>query len=168
MPYMAELLRMAARLRGDRSAAEDLLQETYLQAWRSFRHFEPGTNCRAWLYKILMFTHSRARRDASRRPATTQLDMAPESALRFDPSTPDPLTVESVKAAFDTLPERYRIAVLLVDVEQLTYREASEALDIPIGTIMSRLSRGRRLLRLHLVQQASAHGIAGAANGKKP
>jgi RNA polymerase sigma-70 factor (ECF subfamily) len=79
--------------------------------------------------------------------------------MLFDPLTPDAITAASVSAAFDTLPEPFRIAVLLVDVEELTYREAAEALDVPIGTVMSRLNRGRRLMRLALVNEAAAYGI---------
>jgi len=159
LPHVPALLRTATRLAGSRAAAEDLVQETVLQAWRSFGRFEPGTNCRAWLYKILMFSHSRQRRDQSRRPMATGLDAAQESALQFDPQTPDTLTAASVKAAFDQLPEQFRTAVLLVDVEELTYREAADALDVPIGTVMSRLNRGRRLMRLALVNEAAAYGI---------
>jgi RNA polymerase sigma-70 factor (ECF subfamily) len=159
MPHVAALTRTATRLCGARDAAEDLVQDTYLQAWRSFGRFAPGTNCRAWLYKILMFSHSRLRRDQSRRPRVTDLDTASESALQFDPQTPDTLTAASVRAAFDQLPEAFRIAVLLVDVEELTYREAAEAIDVPIGTVMSRLNRGRRLMRLALVNEAAAYGI---------
>jgi RNA polymerase sigma-70 factor (ECF subfamily) len=159
MPHLAALTRTATRLCGARDVAEDLVQETYLQAWRSFGRFAAGTNCRAWLYKILMFSHSRLRRDQARRPLVTGLDVARESALQFDPQTPDTLTAASVRTAFDGLPEPFRIAVLLVDVEELTYREAAEALDVPIGTVMSRLNRGRRLLRLALVNEAAAYGI---------
>jgi RNA polymerase sigma-70 factor (ECF subfamily) len=159
MPHVAVLLRAATRLCGTRDAAEDLVQETYLQAWRSFTRFEPGTNCRAWLFKILIFSHSRMRRDQSRRPLITDIDAATESAMMFDPLTPDSITAASVSAAFETLPEPFRIAVLLVDVEGLTYREAAEALDVPIGTVMSRLNRGRRLMRLALVNEAAAYGI---------
>jgi RNA polymerase sigma-70 factor (ECF subfamily) len=159
LPHLPALLRTAMRLSGSREAGEDLVQETILQAWRSFSRFEPGTNCRAWLYKILMFSHSRRRRDQSRRPMVTALDAAHESALQFDPQTPDTLTAASVKAAFDQLPDAFRIAVLLVDVEELTYREAAEALDVPIGTVMSRLNRGRRLMRLALVNEAASYGI---------
>ena len=160
MPHVPVLLRTATRLCGARDAAEDLVQETYLQAWRSFSRFEPGTNCRAWLYKILMFSHSRLRRDQSRRPHLTALDTATDAALQIDPQTPDTLTADSVSAAFQGLPEPFRVAILLVDVEELTYREAADALDVPIGTVMSRLNRGRRLMRLALVNEAKAYGIA--------
>jgi RNA polymerase sigma-70 factor (ECF subfamily) len=167
LPHAAALLRTATRLCGGRDAGEDLVQETFLQAWRSFGRFEPGTNCRAWLYKILIYSHSRLRRDQSRRPVVTSLETASDSALLFDPPTPDTLTANSVKAAFDSLPDQFRLVVLLVDVEQLSYREAADALDVPIGTVMSRLNRGRRLMRQALVEQAAAYGIAGDAERKR-
>ena len=152
--HVPELLRVASRLCGSAEAAEDLLQETYLQAWRSFHRFETGTNCRAWLYKILLFTYSAQKRKHARRPFLVDLDAAGETALSVDVPTPDALTAEAVRAAFDRLPENFRTPVLLVDVEGLTYREAAEALDVPIGTVMSRLSRGRGLLRLELARHA--------------
>lgn len=156
--HVAALLRLAARLCGSAEAAEDLVQETYLQAWRSFHRFEAGTNCRAWLYKILLFTYSSQRRKRARQPFLVELDAAGESALLMDAPTPDTLTAEAVKAAFERLPEPFRTLVLLVDVEELTYREAADALNVPIGTVMSRLSRGRRLLRLELARHAPAVG----------
>jgi len=159
LPYLQELLRAAMRLCGSRAAAEDLVQEAYLQAWRSFSRFERGTNCRAWLYKILMFSHSRQRRSTARQPQTTHLNEAGDVAVLFDPPTPDALTAASVKAAFDKVPEPFRTAVVLVDVEEFSYREAADILGVPIGTVMSRLSRGRRVLRLELVEQAAAMGL---------
>jgi RNA polymerase sigma-70 factor (ECF subfamily) len=152
--HVAELLRVAIRLSGSVEAGEDLVQETYLKAWRSFHRFETGTNCRAWLYKILLFSYASQRRKHARRPVLVDLDAAGESALVADPSTPDMLTVDAVRAAFERLPDPFRTLVLLVDVEGLTYREAADALTVPIGTVMSRLSRGRRLLRLELAQHA--------------
>lgn len=159
MVHLPELLRVALRLCGRRDTADDLVQETFLQAWRSFHRFEPGTNCRAWLYKILFFCLSRDRRARARRPQLVGLETATEQALRFDPATPDTLTVDSVKAAFERIPDPFRAAILLVDVEQLTYREAADVLAVPIGTVMSRLSRGRRLLRVELAAHAEAAGI---------
>lgn len=167
LPHAAALLRTATRMCGGRDAAEDLVQETYLQAWKSFGRFELGTNCRAWLYKILIYSHSRLRRDQSRRPVMTSLEQAPDAALLFDPPTPDALTAASVRTAFDTLPDQFRFAVLLVDVEQLSYREAADALDVPIGTVMSRLNRGRRLMRQALVEQAAAYGLGSDAAERK-
>jgi RNA polymerase sigma-70 factor, ECF subfamily len=156
--HVGELLRVAARLCGSVDAAEDLVQETYLQAWRSFHRFEAGTNCRAWLYKILLFTHAGQRRKRARQPFLVDLEAAGDSALLADGPTPDALTADAVKAAFDRLSEPFRTLVLLVDVEGFTYREAADALEIPIGTVMSRLNRGRRLLRLELAQYAPASG----------
>jgi RNA polymerase sigma-70 factor (ECF subfamily) len=152
--HVAELLRVAIRLCGSVDAGEDLVQETYLQAWRSFHRFETGTNCRAWLYKILLFNYAGQRRKRARQPMVVDLDAAGESALVADPATSDMLTVDAVRAAFDRLPDVFRALVLLVDVQGLTYREAADALGVPIGTVMSRLSRGRRLLRLELAQHA--------------
>jgi RNA polymerase sigma-70 factor (ECF subfamily) len=152
--HVPELLRVASRLCGSAEAGEDLLQETYLQAWRSFHRFETGTNCRAWLYKILLFTYSAQKRKRSRQPFLVDLDAAGETALLVNASTPDTLTTQAVRAAFERLPENFRTLVLLVDVEGLTYREAAEALDVPVGTVMSRLSRGRGLLRLELARHA--------------
>jgi RNA polymerase sigma-70 factor (ECF subfamily) len=159
--HVPELLRLASRLCGSIEAGEDLLQETYLQAWRSFHRFETGTNCRAWLYKILLFTYSAQKRQRARRPFLVELDAAGETALGIDVRTPDTLTTEAVRMAFDRLPENFRTPVLLVDVEGLTYREAAEAMDVPIGTVMSRLSRGRALLRLELARHAPESSTRG-------
>jgi RNA polymerase sigma-70 factor, ECF subfamily len=155
--HVPELLRVATRLCGSADAGEDLLQETYLQAWRSFHRFAAGTNCRAWLYKILLFTHSAQNRKRARQPFLVDLDAAGETALLIDAPTPDTLTS-------DRLPEIFRTLVLLVDVEGLTYREAAEALNVPVGTVMSRLSRGRGLLRLELAQHAP-ESSTGARSG---
>jgi RNA polymerase sigma-70 factor, ECF subfamily len=152
--HMPELLRVATRLCGNAAAGEDLVQETYLQAWRSFHRFEEGTNCRAWLYKILLFTYSGERRKRARQPFLVDIDATTDAALLVEPPTPDMLTAETVRAAFDRLPDLFRTLVLLVDVEGLTYREAADALNVPIGTVMSRLSRGRKMLRLELTDLA--------------
>ena len=162
--HLPELLRVATRLCGGADAGEDLLQETYLQAWRSFHRFEAGTNCRAWLYKILLFTYSAQNRKRARQPFLVDLDAAGETALLVDVPTPDTLSAEAVKAAFAGLPEHFRTLVVLVDVEGLTYREAAEALSVPVGTVMSRLSRGRGLLRLALARLAP-EASTGARSG---
>ena len=158
--HVPELLRVAGRLCGSADAGEDLVQETYLQAWRSFHRFESGTNCRAWLYKILLYSYSARNRKRARQPFLVDLDAAGDTALLIDAPTPDTLTAEAVKAAFDRLPEPFRTLVLLVDVEGLTYREAAEALNVPVGTVMSRLSRGRGLLRVDLARHAPESSTA--------
>ena len=111
MPHAAALIRTAMRLCGAHDVAEDLVQETYLQAWRSFGRFAPGTNCRAWLYKILLFTHSAQNRKRARQPFLVDLDAAGEAALLIDAPTPDALTARAVKAALDRLPEHFRTLV---------------------------------------------------------
>ena len=158
--HVPELLRVASRLCGSADAGEDLLQDTYLQAWRSFHRFETGTNCRAWLYKILLFTYSAQNRKRARQPFLVDIDAAGEAALSVDAATPDTLTADAVRAAFQRLPDHFRTPILLVDVEGLTYREAAEALNIPMGTVMSRLSRGRGLLRLDLARHAPESSTA--------
>lgn len=160
--HVPELLRVAARLCGSADAGEDLVQETFLQAWRSFHRFESGTNCRAWLYKILLFIYANQKRKHARQPFLVELDAAGESAIRIDPQTPDTLTMDAVRTAFDGLPEPLRTLILLVDVEGLKYREAADALNVPIGTVMSRLSRGRQLLRIELGRHASASDFGDA------
>ena len=162
--HVPELLRFATRLCGSADAGEDLLQDTFLQAWRSFHRFAAGTNCRAWLYRILLNTHSNQNRKRARQPFLVDLDAAGEAALLSDAPTPDALTATAVKVAFDSLPEHFRTLIMLVDVEGLTYREAAEALDVPIGTVMSRLNRGRGLLRLELARHVPETSI-GARGG---
>src|SRR5262245_64097524 len=128
--HVPELLRFASRLCGGVEAAEDLVQETYLQAWRSFHRFAEGTNCRAWLYKILLFTYSAQNRKRARQPFLVDLDAVGETALVVDPPTPDTLTAEAVKAAFDSLTGNLRTLVLQVDDERLTYSETATGLHV--------------------------------------
>jgi RNA polymerase sigma-70 factor, ECF subfamily len=144
--YLDELFRVARRISGDPAAAEDLVQETYLQAWRSFDRFEPGSNCRAWLYKILFRGIGARRRELQR-------EMAMFDDRAFDEShaavhTPaGGLGALQIERAFAAMPLAAVAVIQLVDVEGLSYREAAAALDVPVGTIMSRLHRGRAELR---------------------
>lgn len=146
--YANQLFRVAARLYRDYAKAEDLVQETYLQAWRSFHRFELGTNLRAWLYKILFNVYySGQRRD--------RLQLAPmeetiAETIAYDPPTPQHLTEEEILLALEKVPRDYQIPVVLADVEDLSYREIADVLQIPVGTVMSRLHRGRKLLRTEL------------------
>jgi RNA polymerase sigma-70 factor (ECF subfamily) len=154
--YADQLFRVALRMVKDRANAEDLVQETYLQAWRSFDRYEPGTNLRAWLYKIMFNTrHSQQRR--ARLQLVPVEEMIAET-LAYDPPTPRGLTDEEVLAELEKLPRDYSLPVVLVDVEGLTYKELAEALSIPIGTVMSRLHRGRKLLRMNLAKYAREAG----------
>ena len=157
--HLSELVRVATRMVGDRSVAEDLVQETFLQAWKSFSRFQIGTNARAWLFKILFFVHAHHRRKMRREPLDFNATLETEGAFVYDPPTPDSLLRDQVVAAFQQLPEPFRIVVTLADVEELTYKEIAEALGIPMGTVMSRLNRGRRLLRQELARTAEAMGL---------
>ena len=146
---------MAFRVCEDRDTADDLVQETYLRAWRSFDRFEPGTNCRAWLFRIFFNVHSEHRRSQARKPLVFSLDRVKESTPLSPTYTTSDLTLEEIRAALGELVEPYRIAIVLADIEGLTYREIAEALGVPIGTVMSRLSRGREILRTRLAAISS-------------
>ena len=162
VPHFNELYRVASRVLGNRSDAGDVVQETFLQAWKCFDRFETGTNCRAWLYKILFNVIRQSRRKAwrfNRRFVYDDDDRTIDETLGYLPLMGEHLDEKRVSAAFEKLPEAYREIVLLVDVHELAYREAAEALDVPIGKVMSRLSRARSILRGELADLAAAYGI---------
>src|SRR6185295_19435260 len=150
MPHLNDIFRTASRLLGDRARAEDVAQEVYLQAWKSFDRFEPGTNCRAWLFKILFHCVNHHRRKWFRFPLLKATEEFIEANLTYEAPIPEHLTDEEVLAAVDAIPADFRAVVLLVDVEEFPYKEAAAILGVPIGTVMSRLSRGRKLLREQL------------------
>lgn len=163
MPYLNDLYRTAMRLARNQTDAEDLVQETMMQAWKSFDHYEIGTNCRAWLYKILFNKY-----DHYRRKKFTQSKYMQESDdlvflnASYAPPIPEHLTDTEVIAALNKLPEHYRAVALLADVHEFDYKEVAEILNIPIGTVMSRLSRARTQLRKSLANAASQYGIKAA------
>jgi RNA polymerase sigma-70 factor, ECF subfamily len=159
MPHLNDLFRTAMRVIGNRSEAEDLVQEAYLQAWKSFHRFEPGTNCRAWLFKILFHVIHHHRRKWYNAKTVREGEELLEQTVAYEPPVPEHLSDEEVLAAFEKIPHQYREVVLLADVQELSYKEVAEALDIPMGTVMSRLSRGRRLLREELSEFAEDYGI---------
>ena len=154
--YADQLFRVALRLVGNRAQAEDLVQETFLQAWSSFQRFESGTNLRAWLFKIMFNTYYSGRRRERLQLVPSEDHLA--ETIAFDPPTPQHLTEEEVITALEQLPIEFQITVVLADVEELSYKEIVEALRIPIGTVMSRLHRGRKLLRMELASYALAAG----------
>ena len=154
--YTNQLFRVALRLCRDQAKAEDLVQETYLQAWRSFHRFEPGTNLRAWLYKILFNVYYSGQRRQRLQFAPMEENIA--ETIAYDPPTPQRLTDEEVLAALERLPRDFQIPILLADVEELSYRAIADVLEIPIGTVMSRLHRGRKMLRAELVNYAQNAG----------
>jgi len=156
LPHCARLYNFACWLTQDRTAAEDLVQETYMKALKGFSSFRQGTNFRAWIYRILRNTFLTSR--AGLAAATTSLDAE-------DETVPEPATLETpesilvsryeqdaVRVALAELPVKFREVILLCDVEGMSYQEIAAALGIPIGTVMSRLSRGRRAMRELLAQ----------------
>ena len=159
MPHMNDLYRTATRILGERSRAEDVVQEVYLQAWKSFHRFEPGTNCRAWLFKILFHCVNHHRRKWFRFPLLKETEDFLETNLTYTEPIPEHLTDEDILAAMDKMPADFRSVVLLVDMEEFSYKDAAEILSVPIGTVMSRLSRGRKALRESLEEVAQSFGV---------
>ena len=145
LPHMRSLFGTAYRMTGNRHDAEDLVQETYLRAYRGFDRFEPGTDIRAWLFTILYRTRTDAFRRKGRSPRTVEL--ADEGGPAVPPPQ-DALSAEGdLSRALSRIPETFRAAVVLRDVEEFSYDEIARILGIPIGTVMSRIHRGRGLLR---------------------
>jgi RNA polymerase sigma-70 factor (ECF subfamily) len=149
LPYLDSLFHTATRLTGNQAEAEDLVQEVYMQAWKSFHCFEPGTNCRAWLFKILS---NKAKHYHRKRFKFRFVDESEKflDALAYVPPVPELLSNEEVLASLEKVPCFYRAVVVLADVEEFSYKEIADILSIPVGTVMSRLSRGRKLLRIEL------------------
>lgn len=162
LPHLGDIYRTATRLLADSAKAEDVVQDVYLQAWKSFDRFELGTNCRAWLYKILFHVVHHHRRKSFNLRLVKESDEALAQAVAGPPALPENLTDEEILAALDRIPQDFRAVILLVDVEEFSYREASRILGVPIGTVMSRLSRGRNLLRVELATLARSYGIGRA------
>jgi RNA polymerase sigma-70 factor (ECF subfamily) len=159
LPHADRLFRAAANVLGDRAAAEDVVQEVYLQAWKNFRRFQPGTDCAAWLFKIMFNTISHHRRKWLKREIVPEDSTSLEQALVYAAPVPEQIEDEEILAALDRLPAEYREVVLLADVEEFSYKEVADILRIPIGTVMSRLSRARAQLRNVLAGVANSFGI---------
>ncbi|MFZ4812081.1 MAG: sigma-70 family RNA polymerase sigma factor [Ilumatobacteraceae bacterium] len=171
MEFAPQLYSAAMRMTHNSADAEDLVQETYLRAYRSYASFEAGTNLRAWLFRILTNTFINAYRAKQRRPQETDLADVEDlyiykrlPVLAASRSAEDQLfdlfTDDEVKEALEALPENFRLPVLLADVQDFSYKEIAEILDIPIGTVMSRLHRGRKAMQKRLVDYAQARGLA--------
>jgi RNA polymerase sigma-70 factor (ECF subfamily) len=177
--YMPALYSAALRMTRNPSDAEDLVQETYLKAYRAFDSFTEGTNLKAWLYRILTNTYINSYRAARRRPEVSDVEdvedlylyrrLAPAAGAETGRSAEDValdrFTDEEVKAAIESLPDNFRIAVLLADVEGFSYKEIAEITDVPIGTVMSRIHRGRRALQKALHEYAVTQGLVGSSSG---
>src|ERR1700757_4623819 len=174
MEYMGSLYSAALRMTRNPADAEDLVQETYLKAYRAFGSFKEGTNLKAWLYRILTNTFINSYRARKRRPEQTDIDdvedlylyrrlgglEAVNAGRSAEEEALEHFTEADVKDAVEALPEQFRMAVLLADVEGFSYKEIAEILDIPIGTVMSRLHRGRKALQKGLYDFAVDRGLA--------
>ncbi|MBA2450612.1 MAG: sigma-70 family RNA polymerase sigma factor [Chloroflexi bacterium] len=174
MQHLDALYRTALRMTRNPQDAEDLVQETYLRAYRFFDKFQPGTNLRAWLFKILTNSYINRYRKQVSEPRLDSLDGAEEFALynhmdaeaamqggTVEAEVLDHFAEEDIKAAIEALPPQFRMAVLLADVEGFSYNQIAEITGVKKGTVMSRLFRGRRLLQRALLEQARAAGFAG-------
>jgi RNA polymerase sigma-70 factor (ECF subfamily) len=175
MEHMPSLYSAAMRMTRNPADAEDLVQETYLKAYRAFDSFQEGTNLKAWLYRILTNTFINSYRSRKRRPEQTELDdvedlylyrrlgglEAAAAGRSAEEEVLEHFTEGDVKAAIEALPEQFRLAVLLADVEGFSYKEIAEILDVPIGTVMSRLHRGRKALQKALFEFGVERGLVG-------
>jgi RNA polymerase sigma-70 factor (ECF subfamily) len=164
LSHIDSLYGTALRLTRRAADAEDLVQDTYLKAFRAAHQFEPGTNLKAWLFTILHNTFRNARRHDGRSPVDVDSDVV-ERAAGAGPADQSPEQIltratldADLQAALDALPEAFRQAVWLRDVEELSYADMAQVLDVPIGTVMSRISRGRRALFRALEARRSAAG----------
>ena len=173
MQYAPQLFSTALRMTRNRSDAEDLVQETYIKGWRSFRTFQEGTNLRAWLFRIMTNTYINKYNAAKRKGTEVELDDVEELFLykrlgsidqsKLSSSAEDQMlnlfTDDEVKNALESLPEDFRIPVLLSDVDGFSYKEIAEMLEIPMGTVMSRLHRGRKIMQKMLYEYARERGL---------
>jgi RNA polymerase sigma-70 factor (ECF subfamily) len=178
MPYLDALYNTAYRMTRNAEDAEDLVQETYLKGYKYHDKFEQGTNLKAWLFKIMKNTFINSYRKAQQAPPSSDFADIEESfesrvsddATRQIKNPEDELleTVldEDVQKAIDTLPQDYRMVVLLADLEGFSYKEISDILEIPVGTVMSRLYRGRKLLEAAMLDYAREHGYL--RSGEQP
>jgi RNA polymerase sigma-70 factor (ECF subfamily) len=173
MQYAPQLFSTALRMTRNRSDAEDLVQETYIKGWRSFHTFQEGTNLRAWLFRIMTNTYINKYNAKKRKGTEVELDDVEELFLykrlgsidqsQLSSSAEDQMldlfTDDEVKNALESLPEDFRIPVLLSDVDGFAYKEIAEMLEIPIGTVMSRLHRGRKAMQKMLYEYARDKGL---------
>ncbi len=158
MPLFSQLYNFACWLAADRAAAEDLVQETYLKACKGFSSFQQGTNFRAWIYRILRNTFLTSRAGLKAMASLDSEDEAPEPETA---ETPETILLargeqDKIRAALEAAPVHYREILLLCDVEEMSYQEISQTLGIPMGTVMSRLSRARKAMRTLLEPEGRA------------
>jgi len=177
MEFTPQLFSAALRMTRNRADAEDLVQEAMLRGFRSFHTFTEGTNLRAWLFRILTNVYINSYRAKQRRPDETDLGEVEDlylyrrigsfetaaASLSAEEQFLDLFTDDEVKAALEDLPDNFRLPVLLADVEGFAYREIADILEIPVGTVMSRLHRGRKAMQHALYWFAVDRGLVGAA-----
>jgi RNA polymerase sigma-70 factor (ECF subfamily) len=174
--YLPQLYSAALRMTRNPADAEDVLQDALLKAYRGYHTFTAGTNLKAWLYRILTNAFINRYRARTRRPDEVELGELEDLYLyrrlgaegsggaerSAEEEALDRFVDDDIKAALEDLPEAFRIPVLLADVEGFSYKEIAEIMDVPIGTVMSRLHRGRKALQRALWRFAEQRGIAGA------
>jgi len=166
IPYLGQLYPVAVRMTRGREDAEDLVQETMAKAWAAFQNYEPGTNLRAWLYRIMTNTFISSYRRRDRMPLLLQDDVvdrmeqpawpAGTSTRSAEAEALDRMPAAEIRRAMRELPEDFRTVVYLADVEGYTYHETAALMGTPIGTVMSRLHRARRALRTKLADEVAA------------
>ena len=161
LPHVDRLFHLALWFERNRTEAEDLMQETMIQALQSFHRFQPGTNCRAWLVTILQHVRSNRRRAHQRSPLVDDPEDRIAHTTPFVPPVAQDLTDEDVLGALRRIPAQFQEVIVLCDVEEMTYKEIADALAVPLGTVMSRLHRGRALLRNELGGSAGSLGLRG-------
>jgi RNA polymerase sigma-70 factor, ECF subfamily len=172
LPLLDSLYAGALRMTRNPADAEDLVQETMLRAYRSFDRFEPGTNLKAWLFRIMTNAYINTYRKRQREPQKVSQDDIEDFDLyqelkNHDPAftaTPETIVLDNlldsdIIQAIDDLPDQFRMAVLLSDLEGFSYAEMAEIMDVPMGTVMSRLHRGRKALQKRLLDLAKEKGI---------
>ena len=159
LPNMPDLFRNAMRLTRKESDAEDLVQETFFQALRSFHRYEVGTNCKAWLMTIMHNLNLKRHRKIRTMALVDDGEETIAETIPFEPSIPEVLTEDGIISAMDKIPDQYRQVVILADVEEYSYKEISSILDVPVGTVMSRIHRGRKLLRIELAEFAKEFNL---------
>ncbi|MFZ1731703.1 MAG: sigma-70 family RNA polymerase sigma factor [Bacteroidota bacterium] len=171
LPHMDALYNFALRMTSDPDEADDLLQETFLKAYRFFDKFEQGTNCKAWLFRIMKNSFINIYRRTSKEPAKVDYNDVEDFYHSIRAASADPNDLEQrifsnildddVSSALESLPEDFRTVVILCDIEGFTYEEIADFVECPIGTVRSRLHRGRKMLRVKLYDYARNRGFGG-------
>ncbi|MCH8820834.1 MAG: sigma-70 family RNA polymerase sigma factor, partial [Acidobacteria bacterium] len=152
MPQMSSLYRVSFNLSRDRDLAEDLVQETYKEAWQSFHRYTPGTDCKAWLFRIFFRVWQKHLRQVYRFSSVDMEDVSEDLLVQM-PDAEQKMESEEVMTILRSLPTHYQTVLVLADVEEFRYREIAQMLELPIGTVMSRLNRARSLFRTKFVQE---------------